>query len=916
MARSVLAEKGKERESKTQPLPSPTPAPSSSTSERSLTRVVGTAFSSHIHPLKAAANLVLVDLLCKFHGPTSPPNQRWAFILDTGLLNTTHSLASLSPLGYDVSRIVVANPAEMEVRKMRETEPQLNVFSQTSHEFLSFFEAWNHLPSPSSDSPLSSLIGKGWRPGQSFDCVWLDYCGSFDSTAGRKRQRDISLLFSVSLVSEGSIIAVTVSCRGSTLLYDREPIDSLMIFLERTAKEQQGCNLHFLSYVMYRVTCNICTVYVRVGKRGGALLSTSSPTSPPSSLPSSSSSPSSSPSSSSLYTPLRALSPSDFPRLAAFREQLVAEKKEYKLKSLSLVHSWRVADPAVSPSFFPLHDAFSFLSSVFTSMCLPPSSSSLSSTYSSSFLSPPSPHRFLVMDTRLCQTTVALLTSSLDASTRIDLLVDDPLDRDFVQYVLSPSLSSRVSISVASVTEHVEGEKEARQRLQQPPQPYTGVWLSYARRKPFDTERLMTCHRWSDVRSLFETSGCILGERLTVTLLLPYTPLGDMWEGMSVDLVHEGIERVAREGGYSCTLVFVATFRSGSPFMCLMFDCVSSSSISASSVPPTSSPSPASSHVLHVPSEAPQTPGWKFEVGWEREREKVPCRPAHFSSFLEALFSGPESDNRKLVSDSTAGVLDLHAPVKRKRGTEEVTEEKDTGNGNREKGSDKGKKKQKKPKKEKKEKKEKGVPLPPPPALPPSLLSSLSHVVLFEWAFVHVRSWLQLRFPSLHISCVDGGMDVVGREVQRLGLPLIRRRSPSASSSSSSSTSSSSSSSSCPSVSHVSYTPCDGHFPVSSSLFLFDYCGSQAFLSRWSDTVRGWATDAFPLSPSNSISSHSAALLLCTYECSHKDADSIVTTGLQECIGSHLTLTLFHYSSFIDINRTSALVVFVVSPVV
>ena len=70
----------------------------------------------------------------------------------------------------------------------------------------------------------------GW-----FHLIWLDFCGSLVSKAGRARQRDLELLFSQKMIRTSSILIVTCSERGSTPLYAAEVVDQIMLIVQQLA---------------------------------------------------------------------------------------------------------------------------------------------------------------------------------------------------------------------------------------------------------------------------------------------------------------------------------------------------------------------------------------------------------------------------------------------------------------------------------------------------------------------------------------------------------------------------------------------------------------------------------------------------------------------------------------------------------
>ena len=104
---------------------------------------------------------------------------------------------------------------------------------------------------------LQRLRLAGW-PGH-FHAVWLDYCGTFSSLAGRQRQADLHALLARGLLScchgrgddgggdgggdgngaasPSSLLAVTLCQRGAAPYYEHELLDLLVLFVRRVAAD-------------------------------------------------------------------------------------------------------------------------------------------------------------------------------------------------------------------------------------------------------------------------------------------------------------------------------------------------------------------------------------------------------------------------------------------------------------------------------------------------------------------------------------------------------------------------------------------------------------------------------------------------------------------------------------------------------
>ena len=67
-----------------------------------------------------------------------------------------------------------------------------------------------------------------------FDFIYLDYCGTWNSKSGKRRQRDVQRLLQYGLVSENCLLAVTASQRGSCEIYVGQTLDEMVLYLSGT----------------------------------------------------------------------------------------------------------------------------------------------------------------------------------------------------------------------------------------------------------------------------------------------------------------------------------------------------------------------------------------------------------------------------------------------------------------------------------------------------------------------------------------------------------------------------------------------------------------------------------------------------------------------------------------------------------
>ena len=83
----------------------------------------------------------------------------------------------------------------------------------------------------------ATLVARGW-PG-SFDFIWLDYCGTLDSKAGKRRKGDIMRVLRSGLLPPSAILAVTISERGGAQPYRHAAVDELLEHVSASASTLQ-----------------------------------------------------------------------------------------------------------------------------------------------------------------------------------------------------------------------------------------------------------------------------------------------------------------------------------------------------------------------------------------------------------------------------------------------------------------------------------------------------------------------------------------------------------------------------------------------------------------------------------------------------------------------------------------------------
>ena len=92
---------------------------------------------------------------------------------------------------------------------------------------------------------------EGGERSEKFDFCWLDYCGTINSRAGRRRKEDISNIFSNDLLSPSSTLAITLSQRGSPIYYENEIIDSIVSHVYFESSKSSYGTMHCIGVAKY-----------------------------------------------------------------------------------------------------------------------------------------------------------------------------------------------------------------------------------------------------------------------------------------------------------------------------------------------------------------------------------------------------------------------------------------------------------------------------------------------------------------------------------------------------------------------------------------------------------------------------------------------------------------------------------------
>jgi hypothetical protein len=199
--------------------------------------------------IKASINLWLAAAVQDYAAHAG--SSGWALLLETRTLLSVQTLEAAA--AFVAERIIVPNPDPEECNAMMQSRPGLHALPLTSHDLLTALS--------DASSPLTDQLSLGGFDG-AFQFVWLDYCGTMSSGAGRARQKDLVNLFAgeSSLVRHGTLLAVTFSCRGSSALYSHELVDSLILLVQCLASDKEmtavlhGVVSYSISTPMYTIS--------------------------------------------------------------------------------------------------------------------------------------------------------------------------------------------------------------------------------------------------------------------------------------------------------------------------------------------------------------------------------------------------------------------------------------------------------------------------------------------------------------------------------------------------------------------------------------------------------------------------------------------------------------------------------------
>ncbi|EKX54737.1 hypothetical protein GUITHDRAFT_131767 [Guillardia theta CCMP2712] len=507
--------------------------------------------------------------------------------------------------------IVIANPNDRVRGAIQSLFPEVHSFAMTSHEFFSALEDQRQ--------EKESLQMRGW--GGSFGLIWLDYCGTFSSIAGRKRQKDVLTIFKLGLIcndSHDGMLVLTLSLRGSPQNYQHDVVDSVVAFVCHAADANDVIASH-VGTCSYKVSCQMYTLSFYARKK-----------------------------------PLSAIQV-DVP--SEIEGSILAIRPEEDRQICFFPGSWKML--STKDKLLPAGSAMLSTSSIVCKLVRKILKRSVNACIQES--------KLFYMTTNLCK-------SGDEYVRAIHLLVGDPVDvslatrllrslpHDVEERVLLANKEFHETISQA-MTEKGQGSCLGDNK-------FDFIWLGYESYKSFSARDLQHCYSWSDINDLFShgllrTCG---GLECLVGICINHASNGECWSGSCVDWLVFGFQLVAAKHGFDARTLAVVQYCVECPRLSCVFLVQESKKLVTKSECAQNEMSKvgateevASRHLeqkscesvsdyLRVVHECVDTindvavSGWKVQIGWDLDREKVPVR----SSFKYKRISSQVSD---LVAD-------------------------------------------------------------------------------------------------------------------------------------------------------------------------------------------------------------------------------------------------------------------------
>eukprot|EP01060_Flectonema_neradi_P036345 TRINITY_DN6966_c2_g1_i3.p1 TRINITY_DN6966_c2_g1~~TRINITY_DN6966_c2_g1_i3.p1 ORF type:complete len:683 (+),score=92.51 TRINITY_DN6966_c2_g1_i3:1000-3048(+) len=140
------------------------------------------------------------------------PNEMWGLLLETKSLTTLRHMRE--SCGLLPERTVIPNPDPEECKHLQEAG--CITYLGTSHGMAQDLKERGPF--------FQKLTSLGWSQ---FTLLWLDYCGTLMTGAGRKRQTDVLILFQNNLINKTTFLfSLTFSVRGSWNMFRDQVMQS------------------------------------------------------------------------------------------------------------------------------------------------------------------------------------------------------------------------------------------------------------------------------------------------------------------------------------------------------------------------------------------------------------------------------------------------------------------------------------------------------------------------------------------------------------------------------------------------------------------------------------------------------------------------------------------------------------------
>lgn len=548
-------------------------------------RATPKAYNIGTHPVKKKINEWLIQLAVD-NLPRPTALNRWALILEASDAQTIfHILSAIEFLGIPEDRICVPNPDETQLSCIRKRFPNVRLYPLTSHEFLESL-ALGHSNGAVGEEMLnrddrSTEMLSDLRSSKfcAFDFVWLDYCGTFSSRAGRKRQEDIRTLFQNHFLSIPSILITTLTERGAAVYYENEIVDQSLAFITHAAKTVPGVIVSCKGVATYSISGKVFTMAVKVDEAKAAATCADLERIPPQKK--------------EVFRPGESLSSKVEVEFKGSRKRLANS-----MSDCNLYNGWSLFSGINSGTVF--WHAILDMSSKFASIC---SGKGVA----------------LVLDNKLLAATKAIVSASEKSSqtpggdlSGVFVFFSDPqTDRPVAEYVGRTSVAEQTPLTLMRPTwqNYVMGRLNPSCLESLDYSNVRSVWLGYE--GVCRTARsLQNCRTWQDLHYIL-ASGVFQSEAGGVLgMHLKYIITGQCWKYSAIDWTIGGVMCAASQYELALTCKYVCTFATNAPHVCIIFTCGKHSTQSIS--------------VEHntIPQRRPKH--WREWFGWNRSREKEP----------------------------------------------------------------------------------------------------------------------------------------------------------------------------------------------------------------------------------------------------------------------------------------------------